>query len=65
MEKELKQNPQQESAESLERRELVAKLGKFALYAAPFTVLAYTKKAAAATGAAGGGANGGGGWRHK
>jgi len=32
------------------RREMVGKLGKFAAYAAPFTVLALTKKADAATG---------------
>jgi hypothetical protein len=32
-----------------DRREVVQKLGKFAAYAAPFTVLAFTKKAAAAT----------------
>ncbi len=32
------------------RREVVLKLGKFAAYAAPFTVLALTKKADAATG---------------
>lgn len=32
------------------RRDAVLKLGKFAAYAAPFTVLAMTKKADAATG---------------
>jgi hypothetical protein len=32
------------------RRDVVLKLGKFAAYAAPFTVLALTKKADAATG---------------
>ena len=32
------------------RREVVLKLGKFAAYAAPFTMLALTKKADAATG---------------
>ena len=37
------------------RRELVRKMGKFALYAAPFTVLAATNKASAATGATGSG----------
>lgn len=34
----------------VERRELVSKLGKFALYAAPFTVLAHTNRAEAASG---------------
>jgi hypothetical protein len=38
-----------ESAAHQDRREVVQKLGKFAAYAAPFTVLAFTKKAAAAT----------------
>ena len=38
-----------ESAEQQGRREVVQKLGKFAAYAAPFTVLAFTKKAAAAS----------------
>jgi hypothetical protein len=38
-----------ESAASQDRREVIQKLGKFAAYAAPFTVLAFTKKAAAAT----------------
>lgn len=38
-----------ESIAQQERREVVRKLGKFAAYAAPFTVLAFTKKAAAAT----------------
>ena len=32
------------------RREAIQKLGRFAVYAAPFTVLALTKKADAATG---------------
>jgi hypothetical protein len=32
-----------------ERREMLEKLGKFAVYAAPFTVLALAKKADAAT----------------
>ena len=32
------------------RREAMQKLGRFAAYAAPFTVLAVTKKADAATG---------------
>jgi hypothetical protein len=34
----------------IERRELVRKLGKFAMYAAPFTVLAHTNRAEAASG---------------
>jgi hypothetical protein len=38
-----------ESVLQQDRREVVQKLGKFAAYAAPFTVLAFTKKAAAAT----------------
>lgn len=38
------------SAANEDRREVVRKLGKFAAYAAPFTVLALTKKASAATG---------------
>jgi len=40
-----------ESVAQQGRREVVQKLGKFAAYAAPFTVLAFTKKAAAATAA--------------
>jgi hypothetical protein len=38
------------SESDLERRELVRKLGKFALYAAPLTVLAHTNRAEAASG---------------
>lgn len=34
------------------RRELVTKLGKFAAYAAPFTVMALNSKAASGSGAA-------------
>ena len=37
-------------AEKSDRREVVQKLGRFAAYAAPFTVLALTQKADAATG---------------
>jgi len=33
-----------------DRREMVEKLGRLAVYAAPFTVLALTRKADAATG---------------
>jgi hypothetical protein len=39
-----------QSVEQQGRREVVQKLGKFAAYAAPFTVLAFTKKASAASG---------------
>jgi hypothetical protein len=39
-----------ENPEANNRREAVRKLGKFAAYAAPFTVLAFSKKASAATG---------------
>jgi hypothetical protein len=38
------------SAGEVDRRDLVQKLGKFALYAAPFTVLAHTHRAEAASG---------------
>jgi hypothetical protein len=38
------------AAENPERRELMEKFGKFAAYAAPFTVLALAEKADAATG---------------
>jgi hypothetical protein len=40
----------EKSTEIEDRREVVRKLGRFAAYAAPFTVLAMTKKADAATG---------------
>jgi hypothetical protein len=36
-----------EASDKSNRRELVAKLGKFAAYAAPFTVMAFTNKAEA------------------
>jgi hypothetical protein len=39
-----------EKAQDADRREALRKLGKFSAYAAPFTVLAFSKKAAAATG---------------
>ncbi len=48
----LKNSENQQTTEPVaqqDRREVVQKLGKFAAYAAPFTVLAFTKKAAAAT----------------
>lgn len=38
------------SGGDVDRRDLVQKLGKFALYAAPFTVLAHTHRAEAASG---------------
>jgi hypothetical protein len=38
-----------ESAEAVQRRELVRKLGRFAVYAAPFTILALTPKKASAS----------------
>jgi hypothetical protein len=47
-------------AKVTERREALRKMGKFAAYAAPFTVLALTNKAEAATGhGPGKGSNGG------
>lgn len=49
-----KLNPNTESVEAGEattdRRKTLIKVGKFAAYAAPFTVFALTKKAEAATG---------------
>ena len=49
-----------ETSEQTERRQALLKMGKFAAYAAPFTVLALSKKAEAATGhGPGKGANGG------
>jgi hypothetical protein len=42
------------------RREMMQRLGKFALYAAPFTVLAFTQKAAAAGSCKSGFCGGGG-----
>jgi hypothetical protein len=41
-----KETANMDSAESLDRRDLVQKLGRFAAYAAPFTVLAATASAA-------------------
>ena len=38
------------ASESTERREALLKMGKYAAYAAPFTILALTNKAEAATG---------------
>jgi hypothetical protein len=46
-------NSQQSAADSAEtqnRRELVTKLGKYAIYAAPFTVMALNTKAATSSG---------------
>jgi hypothetical protein len=48
-----KHNPGGENevaGERTDRREALIKAGKFAVYAAPFTVLALTNKAEAATG---------------
>jgi hypothetical protein len=42
--------PAGETAETNERREALKCLGKYSAYVAPFTVLAFTKKASAATG---------------
>jgi len=39
-----------ESPESQDRRDLVTKLGKFAIYAAPFTVMALNSQAATGSG---------------
>jgi hypothetical protein len=44
------QSAKMDSPESLDRRDLVQKLGKFGAYAAPFTVLAITGSAANGTG---------------
>jgi hypothetical protein len=48
----MEQNKNNEPAENVrpDRREAMQKLGRFAAYAAPFTILAMTKKADAATG---------------
>jgi hypothetical protein len=43
-------NNNSNDAAGTDRREVMQKLGRFAMYAAPFTVLALTKKADAATG---------------
>ena len=51
-----------DAPENPDRRELVVKLGKFAAYAAPFTVLALTPQKAKAS--AGSGAVGHGGGKH-
>lgn len=48
-----KQNPTTDSVDAggrTDRREALLKAGKFAAYAAPFTLLALTNKAEAATG---------------
>jgi hypothetical protein len=44
------QQPDVESPETQNRRELVTKLGKYAIYAAPFTVMALNCKAISASG---------------
>jgi hypothetical protein len=48
--RELESGPTTETSDN--RRDVVRKLGKFAAYAAPFTVLALAKKADALTGGA-------------
>lgn len=57
MKSEMKKNVNEPEMTELgqERRELVRKMGKFAVYAAPFTLIAMTNKASAATGATGSG----------
>jgi hypothetical protein len=48
-----KTNPNSENVEAgdpVDRRKTLIQVGKFAAYAAPFTVLALSKKAEAATG---------------
>jgi hypothetical protein len=48
-----KENPNPENlgaGDSVDRRKTLIQVGKFAVYAAPFTVLALSKKAEAATG---------------
>ena len=47
--REEKKNDVTNAAENPERREMMEKFGKFAAYAAPFTVLALGQKADAAT----------------
>lgn len=47
-----------------QRREALRKMGKFAAYAAPFTILALTNKAEAATGHGPGKGNNGGPGKH-
>jgi hypothetical protein len=44
------EKPKETQPENPERREAARKFGKFAAYVAPFTVLAFSKKASAATG---------------
>jgi hypothetical protein len=48
--KDLPGDPDDISLESPDRRDALQKFGKFAAYAAPFTVLALAQKADAATG---------------
>jgi hypothetical protein len=50
-----KQNQNTENVKDSERREALLKVGKFAAYAAPFTLLALTNKADAASGGSSGG----------
>jgi hypothetical protein len=44
------QTAESEPAETQHRRDVVRKLGRFAVYAAPFTVLALTSKAETSSG---------------
>ena len=54
------ETPHRPAEKLTQRREALTKMGKFAAYAAPFTILALTNKAEAATGhGPGKGANGG------
>jgi len=59
------QNEVSGHVEAEDRREMLRRVGKFALYAAPFTVLAFGKKAQAASCAPGFGSCGGGGGHPK
>ncbi len=53
MNNEAKDPPSEPSLDSEGRRQLLEKFGKFAAYAAPFTVLALTAKAGTASGSTG------------
>jgi hypothetical protein len=44
------QTAEPDPAETQHRRDVVRKLGRFAAYAAPFTVLAFSSKAATSSG---------------
>jgi hypothetical protein len=51
MEQNMEQSKEKPSADQIspDRREVIQKLGRFTAYAAPFTVLALTRKAASAS----------------